>query len=314
VSRVSFRHYDQLDYNGKDFSGAWEWHLANHLEGHVGGSYAQTLTSFADFHSNERNLRTQRHSYVDGAWRFHPSWRIRGGFTRDTFAYDLSSQRANDRTEDVAELGLDYLAASGSRVGLVLRQLKGGYTNRRSFGGVAVDEDYTQDELKANVYWAIGGVTQVQLLAGWARRKHDFFTERDANGLNGRGVVYWRPLARLKFTLSGWREFAAVESTLATNSLNKGGSLAASYDISAKLRAEASYKRERRDFSKLARLNLPLDLIDSSHGYTAGLSYAPLPSVQMGVNVFNEQRSGLPYVGTGAYSANGISLSLSSQF
>ncbi len=314
VSRVSFDRYEQLNYTGKDLSADWEWHLANHLEGHMGSSYAQTLTSFADFHSNERNLRTQRRNYIDGAWRFHPSWRLRGSFSREKFNFDLASQRVNDRVEDVSEAGVDYLASSGSRVGLVARHIKGSYPFHRRFAGIDIDDGFQQDEFKANVFWTLGGVTQVQLLGGWARRKHNFFTERDASGLNGRGYVYWKPMSKLKFTAGAWREFAAVESTFVDSSLNKGVSLAVSYDISPKLRADASVKRERRDFSKISGLSLPGDPTDSTRTANAGLVYAPLPAVQFGVNAFHDQRNGSPFLGTGAYRANGMSVSLSAQF
>lgn len=84
-SRVYFDHFDQLDYTGKDYLADLEWHIANHLEGHLGASYAQTLTPFSDLRSSERNLRTIRREYANGGWRFHPSWRVRG----DSHAIDI---------------------------------------------------------------------------------------------------------------------------------------------------------------------------------------------------------------------------------
>ncbi|WP_245774162.1 XrtB/PEP-CTERM-associated polysaccharide biosynthesis outer membrane protein EpsL [Rugamonas rubra] len=314
LSNVKFSHYDQLDYNAKDFLAALEWHLGNHLSGNLGGKYVQTLTPFTDYHSNERNLRTQRREYVDGAWRFHPSWQLRGGFAQEKFSYDLPAQRYNDRSEDVANMGIDYLAPSGSRVGLQLRRLKGAYANLRSVGGVLVDDGYSQDELKADVNWRFSGTTQLQMLVGWARREHRFFTGRDASGANGRGSVEWRPLGKLAFTVAGWREFAAVESNLVSNSFNKGGSVAAAWDISAKLRADASLRRETRDFAKINGIAFSGSSEDSIRSANLGLTYAPLPTVQLNAGLFRESRSGSPLVGTGNYSANGGSFNVSAQF
>src|SRR5471032_807627 len=56
VSKVTFDHYDQLNYTGKDLSAALQWHAFEHFDGHVGGGYSQTLTPFTDFHSSELNL------------------------------------------------------------------------------------------------------------------------------------------------------------------------------------------------------------------------------------------------------------------
>ncbi|WP_254452107.1 XrtB/PEP-CTERM-associated polysaccharide biosynthesis outer membrane protein EpsL [Duganella vulcania] len=314
VSNVKFSHYDQLNYNGKDFLAALEWHLGNHLEGHVGGKYAQTLTPFTDFHGNERNLRVQRREYVDGAWRFHPSWQVRGGYSEEKFTYDLLSQRYNNHTEDVAFGGVDFLASSGSRVGLQLRHLKGAYPNHRQIGSTTVDDGYTQDELKADVNWAFSGTTQLQMLVGWARREHVFFSQRNSSGANGKGNLVWRPLGKVSLTLSGWREFSAVESTFISNSFNKGVSVAAGWDISAKLRADASWRRERRQFDTINGLVLPGAIEDSTRSVNAGLTYAPMQAVQLNAGVFRESRTGSPFVGTNNYRVNGASFSVSAQF
>ncbi|MCU6498862.1 hypothetical protein LPN04_13770 [Rugamonas sp. A1-17] len=314
VSRVTFSHYEQLDYNGQDFNAALQWHLFEHLDGHLGGSYAQTLTPFTDFHSSERNLRVQRGEYVDGAWRFLPSWQVRGGFTRNKFAYDLLSQQYNDRTEDLAEVGVDYLASSGSRVGLVSRELRGRYPNQRSFGGIAIDDGYKQREIKLNVYWYLGETTQVQMLAGRARREHNFFTVRDTSGVNGRVTANWNPTGKLRFTAAGWREFSAVESSIVNSSLNKGASVNATWNATAKIALNGALRREKRDFSAAGGLVLPVDLTDTIRTTSLGLTYNPMSVLQFGVNAFSEKRSGSPFIGSGTYKANGMSLTATAQF
>lgn len=314
VSRVSFNHYDQLNYNGKDVSAEWQWFVLRNFSGHVGAAYSQVLTPFTDYHSSERNLRTSRREYADGYWRFHPSWQVHAGVSTTKYSYDLASQRFIDRTEDSSDVGLDYLAASGSRFGVLARHAKGTYPNKPVIGGVVVDNGYQQDELKANVYWLLNGVTQVQVLAGWARRDHNFFTGYDASGANGRVTVYWQPLGKLKFTASTWREFQAVESTLVNSSLNKGVSVGANWDISAKLKADASVRHERRNFNVVRAVELVGDPSDSGNLAQAGLTYTPLNSVQLNLSVFRDRRTGSAYVGTGSYTAKGVSLTATGQF
>ncbi|WP_229506484.1 XrtB/PEP-CTERM-associated polysaccharide biosynthesis outer membrane protein EpsL [Massilia sp. BJB1822] len=313
VSRVTFDHYDQLDYNGKDFAADLAWQLGNHLDGRLGATYTQTLTPFTDFHSEERNLRTYRREYADGAWRFHPSWRLRAGVSRGKFDYDLRSQSINDRKEDLAEAGIDYLAASGSRVGLVARKLKGRYEHPRAAGDWRA-VNWNQDELKANIYWLASGVTQVTLLAGWARREYENLPQRDSSGLNGRLRVDWKPLGKVRFNGQLWREFAAVESSFITNSLNRGSSLEAIWDVSAKVQLNGNVRRERRRFETLSGVILPVEPSDSLRNASVGLVYAPQPSVQLGISAFQEKRSGNPFVGTSSFSAKGMSVTASAQF
>ena len=144
VSRVTFDRFDQLDYNGKDFNGDLAWQLGNRWSGTLGGVYNQTLTPFTDTVTNERNLRTTRRGYVTAAYRFHPSWQVRSSFTRNKYDYELVQQRVNDREEEVVEFGGDYLAPSGSRIGLVARRWTGSYENIRRFGNVVLANDLSR--------------------------------------------------------------------------------------------------------------------------------------------------------------------------
>jgi exopolysaccharide biosynthesis operon protein EpsL len=314
LSRTTFDHYDQLNYNGKDFSLDWAWVLGNHFDGNIGGSYQQVLTPFNDFHSEERNLRTQRREYANGGWRLHPSWRLHAGFQRDRYDYELQAQSLNNRKEDRSEIGIDYLAASGSRVGLVARHIKGDFLNPRRLGASFLDQNYTQDELKANVNWLYSEITQLQLLAGYAKRKHDTFTERDSSGLNGRVTVNWKPSVKLHFTAEAWREFAAVESVIVNNSVNKGASFNAAWDVSAKVQANAGIKREKRNFERLPGIFFNGDPSDTTRSTTLGLVYQPARKVQLSATAFHDRRSGTPLAGTGSYRAKGASLMATVQF
>ncbi|WP_332854351.1 XrtB/PEP-CTERM-associated polysaccharide biosynthesis outer membrane protein EpsL [Duganella sp. S19_KUP01_CR8] len=314
MSRVSFSHYDQLNYNGKDLSGEWQWAALRDLSGHVGGSYGQTLTPFTDYHSSERNLRTSRRVYADGNWRFMASWQLHAGFNRYKYNYDLSSQRFSDRIEDVTDAGIDYLASSGSRIGVLARHSKGQYPNKFVFGGVALDNGYQQDELKANIYWVLSGVTQVQVLAGWARREHVQFVSRDSSGANGRVTGFWTPTGKLKFTLAGWREYSAVESSLVNNSLNRGASLDGTWQATAKLAANAQLRRETRDFRQDNAAALSSDASDSGKRSSLGWTYKPQENIQFSLSLYKETRTGSLLVGTGSYKSTGASLGATGQF
>lgn len=314
VSRVSFNRYEQLNYNGKDLSGEWQWAALRDLSGHLGGSYSETLTPFTDYHSSERNVRTLRRVYVDGNWRFAGSWQLHGGVKRYKYNYDLTSQRLNDRTEDVSDVGIDYIASSGSRFGMLARHSKGEYPNRPLVAGVLVDNDYQQDEVKANVLWVLSGVTKVEALAGWARRSRNQFSDRDRSGANGRVSGIWAPTGKLKFTLAGWREFYAVENNLVTSSLNRGVSLTGAWQLSAKLAADAQLRRETRDFTQNSNATLRGDASDSGKYAAVGLTYVPKDTIQLKLGAFRETRTGSALVGTNSYKSKGASFSAYAQF
>jgi exopolysaccharide biosynthesis operon protein EpsL len=313
-SKVSFNRFSQFDYDGKDFLADLEWHIANHLEGHAGASYSQTLTPFSDFQSTVRNLRTQRREYLNGAWRFHPSWRVRGGLSRDRYSYDLPSQAFSNWTEDATELGVDYLAPSNSRIGVQLRHLNGKYPNRNALESNVYGSGYRQDEIKANIYWALSGITQLEFLGGWVRHRNNLLSGRDVSGTNGRLSMYWQPLGKVNFTGMVWREFGSVDNSLVTSSLNTGASVSAAWTATSKVRVDALLRQERRDFSAVSGLVLPGDGRDTTRTASLGVTYTPYQKIQLGVRLFQERREGVAIIDSGSYRAKGISFNGSVQF
>ena len=314
VTQVSYNHFDQLNYNGKDLLAAWNWHLGNHVEGNLGASYIQILAPYSDFQSQERNLRIQRREFFDAKWRLHPSWQVRGGISSDKISYELPALRLSERTDDAFEAGVDYLVASGSTVGLQLRHLKSEYPNRRGVASLSEDGSFTQDEVKAKIYWRYSETTQMLFLGGRVQRKHALAASHDASGNNGRLKLDWLPLGKVGFSASVWREFSAVESAFVTNSLNKGGSLDSTWQPTAKLQLSLQLKGERRSFEGQSVSVQAADMDDSTRRATLAVTHAPLQRVRLGASIFHEARSGSAALGLGSYRANGAMLNADIRF
>lgn len=305
ASKVTFSKESQYDYTGKDAKIDWNWALGDHLHGLIGTNYVQTLASFSDFSTLERNLTTEKRSYADGTWQFHPSWQVHGGFFRDETTYALPSAQVDNRTEDTSSAGVDYLASSDSRVGVLVRHIKGTYPQQQGYNG-----DYSQDELDLNVNWTFSGQTQVIFVGGHVRRKQ----LRDVDGNNGRLIVTWTPTGKLRFTGMLWREFAAVQTPTIKNALAKGESLEADWEFTPKLSLSANARHEQRDFNALAGVTLPSDSSDTSNSGAVSLTYKPIPSISLVLTGSHEARSGSAVVQTISYTSNAISFSASAQF
>jgi exopolysaccharide biosynthesis operon protein EpsL len=314
LSKVKFSHFKQLDYDGKDVLGLWNWQLGNYFEGSAGASYEQTLAPYIDFRSNERNLRVHKRQHADGAWKMHPSWQLRAGAARDKYEYELAAQRTNNRTEDMAEAGFDYTPRSGSTAGLVVRRIKGKYANSRLIGGVPLNDDFTQDELKARVNWKVTGITSIQMLAGYAKRKHAVLGPRNAKGLNGRVTASLNPRKKLRVNASTWREFAPIESNMVTYSLNRGASVGASWDASAKLRVDAALSKERRNYEGRLVTNAPQDISDRLTTASVGATWQARPTMQVTTAYAHQRRKGADFLGNGSFTSNTVSVSASAQF
>jgi exopolysaccharide biosynthesis operon protein EpsL len=313
LSEVKFDHFKELNYTGKDGQGIWYWQLGNHLEGKLGASYNQMLAPYTDFQSSERNLRQDRKEFFDGAWRFHPGWRVRGAYSSEKFTYGAPSQAYNDRTEDTSEVEGDYLPASGSTVGLVVRRIEGSYPNRRPSGQTSLTDDFTQDELKARVNWLATGTTTVEALIGWARRDQPSYGER-TSGFNGRASATYTPRGKLSYIVSAWRDFAPIESTTVSYTLNKGASVGATWDATAKIKVDASAIYERRDYSPRVAVSSSDDSHDAIRSASVRAVWTVRPAIVLSAGYVFQARTGSVVLGTGSFKSNSVSFNASAQF
>ncbi len=314
ASRASFDHFTQLDYTGKTGRFNWGWHLGNHVDGTAGVAYSETLAPYTDVVTNERNLRTEQHSFATAAWTFHPSWRARIGADHYRYKYDLLSQSLNNHRDDRGEVGVDYLAGSGSSIGGQINSLRRRYDMLRSFNGQAFDAGSDQTDLKLKVVWQATPVTLLQFLGGRSQRSYSSTNERDSRGVNARVSGSTMAAGKLRISGSVWREYAGVESSIASYSLNNGGNLSGNWTVTSKVQATVDAKYVRRRFEGLLASRLPQGLSDSTRTYSMGLNYAPLPQITLSTSVFREARSGVAFLGSGSYHANGVSFTGNLQY
>lgn len=313
-SRTAFNQFSKLDNDGKDLQANWNWHLGKNFEGNLGASYAQVLAPYTEFHGAERNLRAQRREFFDAAWRFHPSWRLHAGLTQFELEHDLASQKFGDRSEDASELGLDFLAASSSSVGVLLRHIRGSFPTPQQIGPLVIDNSYSQDEYKGKIDWRISGKSRLQLLGGWVQRKHDFFPARDTSGASMRAIADWLPTGKVGASMTAWRDINASDALTASYTLNKGVSLASNWDMLAKVRVDALIKVEQRDFSGATAFTtlLPSNRQDTSRYASLTLTYSALQNLQVGASVFRDDlSSSIPQRN---FRSNGMMINLRSMF
>jgi exopolysaccharide biosynthesis operon protein EpsL len=313
LSKYDFDHFKQLNYDGKNMSANWFWQIGNHLDGKVGMSYEKVLAPYTDFATDQRNLRTSRSKFAEGAWRFHSAWRARAGFQRDRYTYELLGERFNDRTEDAGELELDYLARSDNTVGLVARHVKGHYPYPRLIGLALLNDDFSQNELKARVKWQMTGSTGIDALLGYTERKQPAFGAGKTRGGAGRIDLHHQPHGKMTYTASVWHDFAPLESTLVSYTLNNGAAVGAQWNATAKIRVNADFSAERRNYNARTTLGAG-DLRDSIRTGSLRATWVPHENTQVTLGAAHQSRSGSRLLGTGSFTSNSVTLAASAQF
>ncbi|MYN17685.1 outer membrane beta-barrel protein [Rugamonas sp. FT107W] len=314
VSRVSFDRFTELDYSGKDANGEWKWQLGNDLSGTLGGTYSESLSSFSDFHAAERNVRTQRGAYFEAKYQFVPHWQLRGRTSRDKYDYEALQQQYLNRDVNAVEAGLDYLAGTGSSIGVQARRTRAAYPNPLSFGGVVFDQAYRQTDVKLKVRWQISAITQLEFLGGRARRTHLYFAGADSSGANGRASFSWVPEPSLTFNAAVWKDYSPYEGIGGVSySQDKGASVGAGWQFKPQLQLGAQLRTTRREFVGASNAALPANANDRIGTASLSATYNWTRQLSITASAFREQRSSGSFLSS-AYSAKGASVNASLQF
>lgn len=287
-----FDHFDEFDYTGKTGKVNWNWVLGNHLQGNLSTAYEQALAPFDDYIVLTPNIRTQHTTTADLAWLFHPSWRLRTAYTRYDLDYSSSELAASNMRSDSAELGLSYLARSGSTIGLVLRNVRGSYANTETVDDVVFNNNYVQKEAKISVDWLVTGKTRLQFLGGPVQRKRAYFSSRDYTGFNARLSAIMQPTGKLSLYATLWRELGALDDLTANYALTDGVIIAPTLAISSKLKLEGSTTYQRRNYSGaqvIADLT-PSDRRDNFQRTSLGLTWQVGPALSISTALAHEVR------------------------
>jgi len=308
ANRNNFDHFSQFDYSGKNGKANWNWVLGNHLQGNLSSSYDQALAPFDSYVVFARNLQTQRTNSADLAWLIHPSWRLRTAYSRYDLAYDAISLVASNQRADTAELGVSYLARSGSSVGLVFRNVRGTYDTMLTINDELFNNNYVQKEVKLSVDWAVTGKTTLHFLGGPVQRKREFFTSRDYSGFNARLSGFTQTTGKFSVYGTAWRELGALDDLTANYALTDGITIAPSLSISSKLTLDGTTTSQRRNYSGAQVIEglTPSNRRDRYQRTSLGLTYKAGSSLSISTALNHEVVDS--NLSTFDYRANGVSL------
>lgn len=312
-THTRYERFSQINNDLKSFSGNWNWFLGNRLEGNMGASYMQSLAPFL-FQPGLKNIRTEQTAFFNGAWRFHPSWRLTGDYLRyelDTGGSDGIFRFLN-RIEDRFEGGIDYITAHRNTFGVDFRYTIGDFPVLvRAPDGSARDNSYDQKEVMSRAVWAITGKSNFNWRGGWVERTNASFPERDFSGFNARLAYQWQPTEKIGLTINGWRETSAMQVLTASFGLNTGVSVVPSWNISRKVRLEGDFSYETRKFNSFVLLTdslLPVGTDNTIRNATMRLIYVPYRGLQLTATAYHNDLK--TDNALGGFNANGATLGL----
>jgi hypothetical protein len=164
------------------------------------------------------------------------------------------------------------------------------------------------------VKWLVTGSTTIDALIGYTRRDQASFGEGKSSGVAGKINASYQPRGKMTYTASVWRDFAPVESTTVSYTLNRGASLGAQWDATSKIAVNADTVYERRSYTARQNFAGSDDLRDSISTTAVRVTWKPRPLLQVQAGAAHQQRSGSVAIGTGSFKSNSVTLTANAQF
>jgi outer membrane receptor protein involved in Fe transport len=130
----------------------------------------------------------------------------------------------------------------------------------------------------------------------------------------GKVKATYQPRGKMTWNAAIWRDFAPLESTVVSYTLNKGASVGAQWDATDRIKVNADAVYERRHYNARATSVGLGDLRDSIRTGSLSATWSPRPTVHVSAGLAHQARSGSVVLGTGSFSSNSVTLSASAQF
>lgn len=250
ATQSQFQTNSRLDNIAYNVRGAMNWVVGSNWDGDLGATFVESLGSFADTRSTQKNLRTTQSVFGSAMYRVYYDWKLRAALTQTTLENGAANFRAGNREDTVLELGSRYYSKGGdSFVGLNLKNTDGRFPNREVVPGLSrVDNSYRQYDLQGTVDWRYSGETRLSGAAGWTRRQHDEVSERNFNGLTGRMTVNYALSGKTIINATLRREIGAIEDVVSNYILTQGFNIGPSYAATGKVNVGVSYDYSQRKF------------------------------------------------------------------
>jgi hypothetical protein len=158
------------------------------------------------------------------------------------------------------------------------------------------------------------GSTTFDALVGYSRRDQPSFGAGKTSGVAGKVKATYQSLGKMTYRVAVWRDFAPLESTVASYTLNKGASVGAQWDATARIKVNADVLYERRNYNLRASFTDAGDVRDAIRTHSVSAAWAPRPTLQVTAALVRESRGRAAVLETGGYASTALTMSANARF
>lgn len=293
LSKTRFSRFTNLNYEGRDLRGSWEWALGNDLSGSLTKTEQTTLAGFSNFQGDVRNVLTQSATSFSANYMLTPEIRLESSVARTTLKNSAAARTVNDYTDKTVQFNAKYISALGNSYGIGLRKTEAVFTNPQIFAGSLFGSDYSEHEIDALYDWRLSALTRFYGRVGTISRQYPQLSGRSFSGLVGSASADWIPSAKTSFTVSARRDITAYQDLATNYVLMNALSIKPTWLATPKTTVRGSYDYEHSEYlgDPGFVLGVSTRRADRIHRLGATLSYQALSNLQFSLAGTYEKRT-----------------------
>jgi len=284
-----------------------DWATIEKLSGSVSLSSNSNLINYGGSNTTLSTTRNIERSNVASATVQYGGSSLlvlQAGMTHRTLGYSEANPQFQDLSQDVVTAGVNYRPSGFLNLGVGLRHTRGDYTGSTG--------SFTRNDVDLTAMWMPSGLSTVNARLSFGRQTAENASSgRDFSGATGYLSWTYQPTGKLRFNTWLSRDTGA-ESGFLTNQttgqqlrgvgdnseFTTTAALDASYEVTAKIRTNATVRTSRRSLLNTSIFNGTVQGSDTVNALSLGATYQPLRNVGLNCSVGHESRSGGSSVST----------------
>ncbi len=250
LDQYDYKRFSLLNHTEYGFRGEWLWEFTNDLSGTAGFERRHRLVDLAQRQRAVKDMITEDHAFLTGAYLLGPTVRLRGGLDGARGRHSDATANAADVRTTTATGAIEYVTPLGNAIGIEGRRTQGNAPLQEAVGpaAVLVDNDFTESEIAGVLTWTASPQLHAVGRIGHTKRTHVQFPERNFSGTTWRANVEWVPLNKTGFDFSIYKEPRTIIDIAASYVIVTGVTLGPRWAPTEKLVFNALLVSEKQDF------------------------------------------------------------------
>ena len=293
LSRTETRYhkFTSLDRNALNNHAQWDWRLGSRVSGTLSADRTESVVGFDDS-AGLKNIVTDtatRGFTVDG-W-LTGGWHLQGGLSEFERKTSGTFAAAPSITQSSAELGVNYIARSGSAATFTSRSRRGSNTGQAVDLVNFIDSGFTMRENELKATWIASAASTLNGRLTRIERRHEHVPQRDFSRYAGELGYAWTPTGKLSFIASARRNVLPwTADTTASFRIDDTLSIAPSWQIASHTTLRMSASRLSSSFlGPVAPVAGPLRR-DVLRSVLVGADWLPHRSVKLSATLRRDHR------------------------